>query len=131
LSRPAIAMRPRPCDPLALRRAPLPAIGTASLFAALAVKSGQIIGECHRRHRAIEFRKFLDRVEAEVPTGLEVHLILDNYGTHKAPLIRRWLVRHPRVHLHFTPTSASWTNLVERWFATNPCERSAILSSNH
>src|SRR5712671_2250584 len=92
--------------------------GTTSLFAALAVQSGQIIGQCHRRHRAIEFRKFLDRIEAEVPTGLEVHLILDNYGTHKAPLIRRWLVRHPRFHLHFTPTGASWLNLVERWFAT-------------
>jgi transposase len=92
--------------------------GTTSLFAALAVKSGTIIGQCHRRHRAIEFRKFLDRIAAEVPARLDVHLILDNYGTHKAPRIRRWLARHPRVHLHFTPTGASWMNLVERWFAT-------------
>src|SRR5438552_796697 len=92
--------------------------GTTSLFAALAVKSGTIIGPCHRRHRAIEFRKFLDRIAAEVPARLDVHLILDNYGTHKAPRIRRWLARHPRFHLHFTPTGASWINLVERWFAT-------------
>jgi transposase len=92
--------------------------GTTSLFAALEVKSGKVIGQCHRRHRAIEFRKFLDRIDAEVPRGFDVHLILDNYGTHKAPLIRRWLARHPRFHLHFTPTGASWMNLVERWFAT-------------
>jgi len=92
--------------------------GTTSLFAALELKSGKIIGECHRRHRAIEFRKFLDRIDGEVPTELDVHLILDNYGTHKAPIIRRWLARHPRFHLHFTPTGASWMNLVERWFAT-------------
>jgi transposase len=92
--------------------------GTTSLFAALEVKSGKIIGQCHRRHRAIEFRKFLDRIDADVPRDFDVHLILDNYGTHKAPLIRRWLARHPRFHLHFTPTGASWMNLVERWFAT-------------
>jgi transposase len=92
--------------------------GTTSLFAALELKSGKIIGECHRRHRALEFRKFLDRIDGEVPTELDVHLILDNYGTHKAPIIRRWLARHPRFHLHFTPTGASWMNLVERWFAT-------------
>lgn len=92
--------------------------GTTSLFAALEVKSGKIIGQCHRRHRAIEFRKFLDRIDADVPSAFDVHLILDNYGTHKAPLIRRWLARHPRFHLHFTPTGASWMNLVERWFAT-------------
>jgi transposase len=91
--------------------------GTTSLFAALELKSGKIIGECHRRHRAIEFRKFLDRIDGEVPTALDVHLILDNYGTHKAPIIRRWLARRPRFHLHFTPTGASWMNLVERWFA--------------
>jgi transposase len=92
--------------------------GTTSLFAALEVKSGKIIGQCHRRHRAIAFRKFLDGIDAAVPPDLEVHLILDNYGTHKAPPIRRWLVRHPRFHLHFTPTGASWMNLVARWFAT-------------
>lgn len=90
--------------------------GTTSLFAALDVKSGQIIGECHRRHRAIEFRKFLDTIEATVPARLDVHLILDNYSTHKTPAIHRWLLRHPRFHLHFTPTSASWINMVERWF---------------
>jgi transposase len=92
--------------------------GTTSLFAALDLASGRVIGECHRRHRAREFRKFLDTVDSRVPARLDVHLILDNYGTHKTPLIRRWLLRHPRYHLHFTPTGASWINLVERWFAT-------------
>jgi len=91
--------------------------GTTSLFAALNVKTGKVIGECHRRHRAVEFRKFLDRVERAVPVDLEVHLILDNYGTHKTPAIRRWFAKRPRYHLHFTPTGASWINLVERWFA--------------
>jgi transposase len=90
--------------------------GTTSLFAALDVKTGKVIGECHRRHRTLEFRKFLDTIHAAVPARLDVHLILDNYGTHKTPTIRRWLVRHPRFHLHFTPTGASWMNLVERWF---------------
>jgi transposase len=92
--------------------------GTTSLFAALDVKTGQVIGECHARHRAAEFRRFLDTIDAAVPRPLEVHLILDNYATHKTPAIQRWLVRHPRFHLHFTPTGASWLNLVERWFAT-------------
>jgi transposase len=92
--------------------------GTTSLFAALDVATGKIIGELHRRHRSTEFRKFLDRIEAEVPADLEVHLILDNYGTHKTPLVHRWLLRHPRYHLHFTPTYSSWINQVERWFAT-------------
>src|SRR6202011_4019439 len=92
--------------------------GTTSLFAALDVASGKVIGECHRRHRSIEFRKFLETVDAAVPKNLDVHLILDNYGTHKTLTIRHWLVRHPRYHVHFTPTSASWINLVERWFAT-------------
>ena len=91
--------------------------GTTSLFAALDVKSGKIIGRCHRRHRALEFRKFLDTIDVSVPLRLDVHLIVDNYSTHKTPMIRRWLVRHPRFHLHFTPTGASWINLVERWFA--------------
>lgn len=91
--------------------------GTTSLFAALDVKTGKVLGECHRRHRALEFRKFLQRIEANVPADLALHLILDNYGTHKTPLIRRWLAKRPRYHLHFTPTSASWLNLVERWFA--------------
>lgn len=87
--------------------------GTTSLFAALDVKAGTVIGA---RHRAQEFRQFLTRIEAAVPPDLEVHLILDNYATHKTPAIHRWLLRHPRFHLHFTPTSASWLNLVERWF---------------
>lgn len=90
--------------------------GTTSLFAALDVRTGRVIGHCHARHRAIEFRRFLDRIDAAVPPDLDVHLILDNYVTHKTPLIHRWLAKRPRYHLHFTPTSASWLNLVERWF---------------
>ena len=90
--------------------------GTTSLFAALDVKTGTIIGEQYRRHRSIEFEKFLKRINAETPARLDVHLILDNYSTHKSPRIRRWLARHPRFHLHFTPTCSSWLNLVERWF---------------
>ena len=92
--------------------------GTTSLFAALDLKTGRVTGECHRRHRSVEFRKFLDTVDQAVPPDLDVHLILDNYGTHKTPLIQRWLAKRPRYHLHFTPTGASWANLVERWFAT-------------
>ena len=91
--------------------------GTTCLFAALDVATGEVIGECHGRHRAVEFRSFLDTIEASVPPELEVHVILDNYGTHKTALIRRWLAMHPRYHLHFTPTGASWINLVERFFA--------------
>lgn len=91
--------------------------GTTSLFAALVVKTGEVIAECHRRHRSLEFRKFLNRINAAVPAELDVHLILDNYGTHKTKLIGDWLVRHPRFHLHFTPTGGSWLNLVERFFA--------------
>ena len=91
--------------------------GTTSLFAALDVKTGEVIGACHRRHRSTEFRRFLDRVDATVPPDLDVHLILDNYATHKTPAIQRWLARRPRYHLHFTPTSSSWLNQVERWFA--------------
>lgn len=92
--------------------------GTTSLFAALDVTSGRVIGALHRRHRSVEFRAFLETIDAAVPKALDVHLILDNYGTHKTPAIRRWLLRHPRYHLHFTPTGSSWINLVERWFAT-------------
>jgi transposase len=91
--------------------------GTRDLFAALDVKAGTVIGELHHRHRSVEFKKFLDTVAANTPASLDLHLILDNASTHKTPLIRRWLLRHPRVHLHFTPTSASWLNLVECWFA--------------
>lgn len=91
--------------------------GTTSLFAALDSKTGTVIGQCHKRHRSVEFRKFLNTIDKAVPPGLDVHLILDNYGTHKTPMIRRWLAKRPRYHLHFTPTGASWLNLVERWFA--------------
>ena len=91
--------------------------GTTSLFAALDMATGEVIGECHRQHRALEFRKFLNRIDREVPEGLDVHLVLDNYATHKTPEIQRWLVRHPRFRFHFTPTSSSWLNMVERWFA--------------
>jgi len=91
--------------------------GTTSLFAALDVKTGAVIGECHRRHRSTEFRKFLDTIDQSVPTSLDVHLILDNYGTHKTATIRAWLAKRPRFHAHFTPTSASWINMVERFFA--------------
>ena len=91
--------------------------GTTSLFAALDTKSGKVIGQLHRRHRALEFRKFLDTIDAAVPQDFAVHLILDNYGTHKTATIQRWLLKRPRFQLHFTPTSASWLNLVERWFA--------------
>ena len=90
--------------------------GTTSLFAALDMASGKVIGSLHRRHRAAEFKKFLIKIDDEVPDDLDVHLILDNYATHKTPDIHRWLLRHPRFHLHFTPTSGSWLNMVERWF---------------
>jgi transposase len=90
--------------------------GTTSLFAALDAKAGTVIGALRRRHRAIEFRQFLDTVDGAVPATLDIHMILDNASTHKAPLIHRWLARHPRVHLHFTPTGGSWLNMVERWF---------------
>ena len=91
--------------------------GTTTLFAALDTKSGELIGQTQPRHRSVEFRKFLDTIEQNVPAEMDVHLILDNYGTHKTRLIHDWLVKRPRFHLHFTPTSASWLNLVERWFA--------------
>jgi transposase len=106
--------------------------GTTSLFAALDVASGRVYGQLHRRHRAREFGAFLRHLDHAVPAGLEVHLVLDNYATHKTPQIRRWLVAHPRFVLHFTPTSASWLNLVERWFAeltTKKLRRSAHRST--
>ncbi|MGH7311059.1 MAG: IS630 family transposase [Candidatus Rokuibacteriota bacterium] len=90
--------------------------GTSTLFAALDIASGKVIGKLHRRHRAVEFRKFLDTIDAEVPDHFHVHLVLDNYGTHKTPLIKGWLARRPRFHVHFTPTGGSWLNMVERWF---------------
>jgi transposase len=91
--------------------------GTTSLFAALDIATGRVIGKCYPRHRAAEFRKFLDTIEANVPRDLDVHLVMDNYATHKTPLIRNWLVRRPRWHIHLTPTSSSWLNQVERFFA--------------
>ena len=90
--------------------------GTTSLFAALDVATGKILGRIHRRHRTIEFRKFLDAIDTAVSPDLDVHLVLDNYQTHKTPIIRRWLAKRPRFHLHFTPTGCSWLNLVERFF---------------
>ncbi len=90
--------------------------GTTSLFAALDVATGKVIGECRRRHRHQEFLKFLERVDGRVPPDRDVHLVMDNYGTHKTPKIVRWFARRPRYHIHFTPTSASWLNQVERWF---------------
>jgi len=90
--------------------------GTTSLFAALNMATGTVIGSLHKHHRATEFKSFLVRIDKEVPDDLAVHLILDNYATHKTPEIHRWLLRHPRFHLHFTPTSGSWLNMVERWF---------------
>jgi len=102
--------------------------GTSSLYAALDLATGKVIGSLHSRHRAVEFGKFLRKIDAEVPDDLEVHLVLDNASTHKTPAIKRWLAAHPRFVLHFTPTSSSWLNLVERWFAelaTKKLQRSA------
>ncbi|GBR28236.1 IS630 family transposase [Gluconobacter japonicus] len=91
--------------------------GTTSLFAALDIATGTIIGKCYPKHRSTEFRKFLDQIETNVPTDLDIHLVMDNYATHKTKLIRDWLARRPRWHVHFTPTGASWINQVERFFA--------------
>ena len=90
--------------------------GTTTLFAALDVLTGNVIGSCMPQHRHEEFLKFLKTIDGEVPKGLAVHMILDNYATHKHADVRAWLDAHPRFHLHFTPTSSSWLNLVERWF---------------
>jgi transposase len=91
--------------------------GTTALFAALDVATGRVIGQCRRRHRATEFVKFLNQIEQSVPDDLDVHIVLDNLSTHKTPAVHRWFLRHPRFHLHFTPTYSSWLNQVERWFA--------------
>lgn len=90
--------------------------GVTTLFAALNTATGEVIGSIHRRHRATEFKKFLTKLDKEVPAELDVHLVCDNYATHKTPAIRKWLLAHPRFHMHFTPTSSSWLNQVERWF---------------
>jgi transposase len=99
--------------------------GVTSLFAAMDVASGVTISSCYRRHRHQEFLKFLEEIDANLPKGFDVHLVMDNYGTHKVDKVRAWLVRHPRYHVHYTPTSASWLNLVERLFAelTERCVR--------
>lgn len=99
--------------------------GVTSLFAALDVASGVTISNCYRRHRHQEFLRFLNEIEANLPEGFEVHLVMDNYGTHKVGKVQAWLARHPRYHVHFTPTSGSWLNLVERLFAevTERCVR--------
>ena len=91
--------------------------GTTSLFAAFDTSDGKVITSLHRRHRTVEFRKFLNKIDQEVPDHLDVHLVCDNDGTHKTPAIKTWLAAHPRFHMHFTPTYSSWINQVERWFA--------------
>ena len=91
--------------------------GTTSLFAALNIATGHVIGKCFKRHRSVEFKRFLGRIDRAVPKDQEVHLVLDNYSTHKTAMIHNWLLKRPRFHLHFTPTSTSWINLVESWFA--------------
>lgn len=91
--------------------------GTTSLFAALDIATGAVIGKCYKRHRAVEFLDFLKRIDTVMPEGPDVHLVMDNYATHKTPKIKAWLARRPHWHVHFTPTSASWINQVERWFA--------------
>jgi transposase len=105
--------------------------GTTSLFAALELKTSRVIGQLHRRHRSHEFRRFLDAIEANVPAELDVHIVLDNYGTHKTAIIRKWFAKRPRFHVHFTPTYGSWINLVERWFAeiTNKRIRRGVFRS--
>ncbi|MGW6412735.1 IS630 family transposase, partial [Streptomyces vinaceus] len=90
--------------------------GVTTLFAAMDVATGEIIGSIHRRHRAVEFKKFLTKLDKEVPAGLDVHLICDNCSTHKSPAVKKWLETHPRFHMHFTPAYSSWLNQVERWF---------------
>lgn len=91
--------------------------GTTSLFAALNAATGDVIGKCYKRHRAVEFKKFLAEIERRVPGDLDIHIVMDNYATHKTPAIRAWFARRPRWHVHFTPTGASWLNMVERFFA--------------
>ena len=103
--------------------------GTTSLFAALDVATGRVIGKCFARHRAAEFRRFLDEIEAHVPPDVDVHLVMDNYATHKTPTVRNWLLKRPRWHVHLTPTSASWLNQVERFFALLTDDRSAAAST--
>ena len=113
-SRPLLPMRPEQVErrPHGYMRH-----GTTTLFAALDIATGKVIGQCFPRHRAREFLIFLRTLETQVPDDLDVHLVMDNYATHKTPAVQRWLARHPRWHVHFTPTGASWLNQVERFFA--------------
>ena len=113
-SQPAFPMMPGMCE---RRTHDYLRHGTTSLFAALDTADGSVISSTHRRHRTIEFKKFLTKIDEQVPEHLDVHLICDNYGTHKTPAITTWLERHPRFHMHYTPTYCSWLNQVERWFA--------------
>jgi len=113
-SQPAFPMMPGMCE---RRTHDYLRHGTTSLFAAFDIADGSVISSLHRRHRTIEFKKFLQKIDSEVPEHLDVHLVCDNYGTHKSPAIVRWLEQHPRFHMHYTPTYSSWINQVERWFA--------------
>jgi len=112
-SQPMLPMRP---GQVARRTHDYKRHGTVSLFAALDIATGRVIGKCFARHRAREFRLFLTEVEAQIPPGMEVHLVMDNYATHKAPVVRDWLARRPNWHIHLTPTSSSWLNQIERFF---------------
>jgi len=104
--------------------------GTTTLFAALNMLDGTVIGDCMPRHRHQEFIRFLQLIDVQTPTDLDLHLIVDNYGTHKHQRVGRWLKRHPRFHLHFTPTSSSWVNMVERWFAEITSKRIMLIEFN-
>jgi transposase len=101
---------------LELRTQRLQRHGVTSLFVALDIATGSVLGQCYRRHRSVEFLAFLKKIDAAVPVDLDIHLVLDNYGTHKSALVRGWLQKRPRYHLHFIPTDASWLNQLERWF---------------
>jgi len=125
-SQPLLPMRPGQAE---RRSADYVRHGTINLFAALDAKAGTVIGEFHRRHRTAEFKSFLETIDAAVPSELELHLILDNYGTHKTAPIKRWLLRHPRFHLHFTPTGGSWLNLVEAGSRYLPKSNYAVAST--
>ncbi len=103
--------------------------GTTTLFAALNVATGEVIGQCLSRHRNTEFVKFLRTIDQQVPKDLQIHMILDNYSAHKHVNVKKWLAKHPRFHLHFTPTSSSWLNLVERWFRELTDKPSGVVCS--
>ena len=125
-SQPLLPMQPTHPD---RRTATYARNGTTSLFAALDIATGRVIGKTFRRHRAKEFISFLGTIDSSVPANLEIHLVMDNYATHKTPAVKRWLLRHPRFHMHFTPTSSSWLNLVESFFSI--VERRVTKRGNH